>query len=74
MHFNRRINSMSVENGIELVDRNFNQFNHSMFAKCFFLDTRRCCSIFQKTHVSRLKIIPNIVIKKLALLAQRSYL
>jgi hypothetical protein len=36
MHFNRRINSMNVENGIELVDRNFNQFNHSMFAKCFF--------------------------------------
>lgn len=36
MRFNRRINSTSIESGIESVDPNFNQFNHSMFAKCFF--------------------------------------
>ena len=52
MHFNRRINSMSIESGIELVDRNFNRFNHSMFAKCFFsILVARYCFVSKHTLV-----------------------
>ena len=50
MHFNRRINSMSIESGIELVDRNFNRFNHSMFAKCFFSILIAVTVSFQNTR------------------------
>lgn len=52
MHFNRRINSMSIESGIELVDRNFNRFNHSMFAKCFFSILVAVTVSFQNTRWS----------------------
>lgn len=58
MHFNRRINSMNIESWIELVDRNFNQFNqclHEMFFSRY--------SSYFKTHVSQFIMISKVIVK-----------